>query len=251
VKQLKAYIDFNVPVKEGESAPRSHLGTLGVAQDIPFDGCRTPYATFWRSVRIFGNMPMLGARTLVASTGAVGPFKFESYREVGTRVQNLAAALQAMGLQPKDRVGLYSQNRPEWIIGEQACYANNLVTVPLYDTLGPEAAELIVQQATVSAVICSQEKVASLVEIAAKFPCLTTIIVMPPQPFEAKPAPPKQPKVPQPPTLRIITLKDAEALGAQTAKQFKHTVPGPQDVATFCYTSGTTGPCTHTHTARA
>ena len=35
-----------------------------------------------------------------------------------------------------DRVGLYAMNRPEWIISEYACYAQNLCTVPLYDTLG-------------------------------------------------------------------------------------------------------------------
>lgn len=241
VSQLKSYIDFNAPVKAGESAPRSHLGSPGVAANMLFDGCATPYHTFWRSVKVFANAPCLGARTFVPATGAPGPYKWESYKEVGARVLNLANALKSAGLETKCRVGLYSQNRPEWIIGEQACYANNFITVPLYDTLGPEAAEQIIQQATVSAVICSQEKVPSLIEIASRQPHLTLLIVMPPQPFEAKPAPIKPSKVPQPPTLRIVNMRDAEKSGAATVASFKPTMPAAGDVATFCYTSGTTG----------
>lgn len=33
-------------------------------------------------------------------------------------------------------MGLYSSNRAEWVIAEQACNAYGLVSIPLYDTLG-------------------------------------------------------------------------------------------------------------------
>jgi long-chain acyl-CoA synthetase len=33
-------------------------------------------------------------------------------------------------------IGLYSKNRPEWVIVEQATYAFSNILVPLYDTLG-------------------------------------------------------------------------------------------------------------------
>ena len=95
------------------------------------------------------------------------------------------------------------------------------------------------KQATLQAVICSADKVPSLVEIAARHPCLAVVIVMPPQPFEAKAPAVRAAQVPQPASLRILTLADAEQLGAQTAAAFKHTVPAPDDFCTFCYTSGT------------
>jgi len=157
----------------------------------------------------------------------------------------LCAASRALGLEAQARVGLYSANRPEWVIGEQACFTNNLVTVPLYDTLGPESAEQIVSQATLQAVICSADKVASLVAIAARHPCLRVVIVMPTQPFEAKAtaaaAAQSSSSSSSSSSLRVMSMGEAEQLGAQTAATFTHTAPVATDYCTFCYTSGTTG----------
>lgn len=36
----------------------------------------------------------------------------------------------------------------QWVITEQACYFFSMVTVPLYDTLGPEACSFIISQGT-------------------------------------------------------------------------------------------------------
>jgi acyl-CoA synthetase (AMP-forming)/AMP-acid ligase II len=33
-------------------------------------------------------------------------------------------------------VGIFSINRPEWVIAMEACYAQSLITVPIYETLG-------------------------------------------------------------------------------------------------------------------
>lgn len=132
VSQLKSFIDFSQPPQAGESAPRSHLGSQGVALNTPFGDCTTLYATFWRAVRLNPDEPMLGARTFDATLNKVGAFHFQSYKDVAVRVNNLGAALRALGLEAKARVGLYAANRPEWVIGEQACFANNLITVPLF-----------------------------------------------------------------------------------------------------------------------
>ncbi len=50
-------------------------------------------------------------------------------------------------------IGLYSINRAEWVIAEQACNAYSIVTVPLYDTLGLEAVKYIIGQG-MSATCC-------------------------------------------------------------------------------------------------
>lgn len=52
------------------------------------------------------------------------------------KIKNLGAGLRGLGICEGDKVGIYSINRPEWIIGQQACYAHSFVSVPLYDTLG-------------------------------------------------------------------------------------------------------------------
>jgi len=249
VAALKSYIDFNA-AKPGESAPRSHLGGQGQALNLTIDGAETPYHTWQRAVRLYPDQPCLGARHM-DKMGKVGPYKYDSYKAVNDRVLHLACGLRGLNLASGARIGLYSVNRPEWVIGELACFTNNFVTVPLYDTLGPEAAEQIISQATLSAVICSADKVASLVSIASKHPCLTTIIVMPPQPFEAASASagagrstPTQfvpPSVQLPSHLRIMEMRELEVEGAKGVRTFQPNPPKGSDYATFCYTSGTTG----------
>jgi long-subunit acyl-CoA synthetase (AMP-forming) len=43
-------------------------------------------------------------------------------------------------------VGIYSKNRYEWVIAEQACNAYNMISVPLYDTLGADAVAFVIGQ---------------------------------------------------------------------------------------------------------
>ena len=70
-----------------------------------------------------------------------------------------------MPVEPGSSVGLYASNCASWVVAEQvcdhlyeaivtaknlcflqACYAQSLVTVPLYDTLGPDVVEFISNQ---------------------------------------------------------------------------------------------------------
>lgn len=59
----------------------------------------------------------------------------------------------------KFHVGIYSLNRPEWTITEYAGYAHSLVNVSLYDTLGPDAVEFIVNHANIQIIFASIDKV--------------------------------------------------------------------------------------------
>ena len=40
-------------------------------------------------------------------------------------------------------LGLYSKNREEWVTTDIACMLNGVTSVPLYDTLGKESMEYI------------------------------------------------------------------------------------------------------------
>ena len=282
VERLKSFIDFESPTKKAaESHVRSHLTTQGKAMMLEFEGCQTSYHTFRRAVQRYPHLPCLGVRSLLADgSNRVGPYVFQTYAQVNERIANLAAAMQSFGLEPKARVGLYSVNRPEWIIGEQACYANNFITgwwigklgesvqsrhavtqhgaliflsyfsfllflVPLYDTLGPDAAEQIIEGATLSVVLCSQDKVDSLMKLATKHAHLKYVIVMGEQLFEMTSTVAKKnptpPVTPPPSTCKLITLLDAEKLGSTLVKTFKPIEPTSEDISTLCYTSGTTG----------
>ncbi|NXR96908.1 ACSL6 ligase, partial [Hypocryptadius cinnamomeus] len=74
------------------------------------------------------------------------PYQWLSYKEVAERAEALGSGLLQQGCKPstKQFIGVFAQNRPEWIISELACYTYSMVVVPLYDTLGPGAIRYIV-----------------------------------------------------------------------------------------------------------
>ena len=112
-------------------------------------------------MKISGNNPCLGTRAAL-SDGSAGPYVWQTYNQVNTRLTNFGSGLVGLGLatvrawclltnpgnacmtactcaQQRAFVGLFSQNKAEWVIAEQGCSAYSLVSVPLYDTLGTSA----------------------------------------------------------------------------------------------------------------
>jgi long-chain acyl-CoA synthetase len=83
-----------------------------------------------RAVRYFPN-----------NTATICQGRRQSYRELGRRVQALARALDAQGVQPGDRVAIYLLNSAEFLETVYACFEVGAVVVPLNTRLA--AAELV------------------------------------------------------------------------------------------------------------
>uniref|UniRef100_A0A8C2JU07 Arachidonate--CoA ligase n=1 Tax=Cyprinus carpio TaxID=7962 RepID=A0A8C2JU07_CYPCA len=103
--------------------------------------------------------------------------------QVSSRAEHLGSGLLSQGCQPNPDqfIGVFAQNRPEWIISELACYTYSMVVVPLYDTLGPDAIRYIINTAEISTVICDKaQKAAVLLENVQRgeTPGLKMIILM-------------------------------------------------------------------------
>jgi long-chain acyl-CoA synthetase len=121
----------------------------------------TLYDNFMRGVRLYPKRPCLGERE-VDDNGQAGEYRWQTYAEVAKRFTWFGSGLlELTGLQSGAFVGIYSINRPEWVIVEQACNAYSLVPVPLYDTLGASAVQYIINQADIP-VTCCEPKVLSL-----------------------------------------------------------------------------------------
>uniref|UniRef100_A0A7N6BV16 Arachidonate--CoA ligase n=1 Tax=Anabas testudineus TaxID=64144 RepID=A0A7N6BV16_ANATE len=143
------------------SCRRSALLKDDLLQDFYYENTRTAYDMFQRGLKISGNGPCLGFR----KPGQ--PYQWISYTEVAQQAQELGSGLLAKGCRanPEQFVGIFAQNRPEWMISELACYTYSMAVVPLYDTLGMEAMVHILNLAEISLVICDrEEKAASLLE---------------------------------------------------------------------------------------
>uniref|UniRef100_A0A8C3PPG9 Arachidonate--CoA ligase n=1 Tax=Calidris pygmaea TaxID=425635 RepID=A0A8C3PPG9_9CHAR len=142
-----------------------------------FEDGKTLYEIFQRGLHASGNGNCLGYRK------PNQPYQWLTYKQVLDRCQYLGSGLLQKGCKPSSNqyIGIFAQNRPEWIISEYACYTYSMVAVPLYDTLGPEAIVYIVNKADISIVICDKpEKAQLLLENCEqqKTPGLKTIILM-------------------------------------------------------------------------
>ncbi|XP_074098028.1 long-chain-fatty-acid--CoA ligase 5 isoform X1 [Cotesia typhae] len=192
------------------------------------DDVRTLYDSFRRGAKESNNGQCLGWRD-----GPNKPYQWLNYNETLLRAKNLGSGLLAYGLTPGPQtlVGLYSQNSPEWILTEQACYTYSLVVVPLYDTLGPDACAYIINQAEISLVICEDDKKCNL--LLDKAPrCLRKLVIV----KETRPATIQRAKNRG---VELLRFEDVERTGAQ--KNYPEIPPKPTDLCTICYTSGTTG----------
>ena len=91
----------------------------------------TAYENWQNTVRRFPNNKALGNR-VPDHQGVYGPYQWLTYAQANERVNNFGAGLMHLDLAPdapdkelNDRgcLGIYSKNRVEWVICEQACYA--------------------------------------------------------------------------------------------------------------------------------
>jgi len=73
-----------------------------------------------------------------------GQWQPTTYHEMGDSIRRIARSLLAAGVQPGDRVGIFSENRPEWSLVDFAVLAVGGVTVPIYATnTRPQAAYIV------------------------------------------------------------------------------------------------------------
>jgi long-chain acyl-CoA synthetase len=118
-------------------------------------------------------------------------------------------------------------------IAELSCYQYSFVTVPLYDTLGIEAIEYIINQAEMEFIVASSNKIQVLLDNKHRISGLKHIILSDAIPDGMVDAAAKV-------GLQLHEFKQIEKNGA--AKPCENVIPPkPEDTAIICYTSGTTG----------
>ncbi|XP_064886081.1 long-chain-fatty-acid--CoA ligase 6 isoform X8 [Columba livia] len=217
---------------EGQAgARRSVIGDNPQLLTHYYDDARTMYEVFRRGFSISENGPCLGFRK------PKQPYQWLSYKEVAERAEALGSGLLQQGCKPstKQFIGVFAQNRPEWIISELACYTYSMVVVPLYDTLGPGAIRYIVNTADISTVICDKpEKARILLDHVERreTPGLSSIILM--DPFEKELM-----ERGRCCGVRIQTMQEVEDCGRES--RHVPVPPRPEDLSIVCFTSGTTG----------
>ncbi|KAJ9700289.1 hypothetical protein PVL29_005886 [Vitis rotundifolia] len=155
-----------------------------------------------------------------------------TYGEAGTARSAIGSGLIYYGIPKGSCVGLYFINRPEWLIVDHACSAFSYVSVPLYDTLGPDAVKYIVNHAVLQAIFCVPQTLNSLLSFLSEIPSVRLIVVV-------GGIDEQMPSLPSTTGVEVVSYSKLLNQGRSRPQPF--CPPKPADIATICYTSGTTG----------
>eukprot|EP01125_Pyxidicula_operculata_P021873 TRINITY_DN8715_c0_g1_i1.p1 TRINITY_DN8715_c0_g1~~TRINITY_DN8715_c0_g1_i1.p1 ORF type:complete len:660 (-),score=187.43 TRINITY_DN8715_c0_g1_i1:10-1989(-) len=214
--------------RDGESEVFRHPGAKDGLIKCLDDEILTLHVAFENASKKYPNNNCLGVYK-----ADVDNYQWITYKTAYSRAVNIAAGLINLGLKPgEDKVGIYSQNRLEWVLAQRGIYAYSLCVVPLYDTLGPDACAFIVNQAELKVVLCSGDKVKLLITASDKMPALKTVVHFDKVDEEVSELAAKK-------GVTLVHFSDVEQSGLD--KPVAVVPPKPSDLAVICYTSGTTG----------
>lgn len=219
----------SLEIPNSDGTRQSTLTPEGATLEYVFEEAKTLIEGMERGHKTSDNGPCLGWRD------SDSEYKWLSYKEVIEKYQNISYGLLNAGMKKGQEsfVGIYSQNCVEWVLVEYACYCQSAVVVPLYDTLGPSACTFILNHVDAEFLLCDTEKkVKSILDTKESIPKLRHIIVIQEVGEEVKQLAAQK-------EITLCRLKDIEESGKNNPDSLK--LPSPSDVATVCFTSGTTG----------
>ena len=159
-----------------------------------------------------------------------GKWEAVSSEEFLGRVAGLSSAFVELGVQPGDRVGLFSTNRPEWHTADFAINGAGAVTVPIYFNESPDRMTYILKHCGAKVIfVAGKPQVEKLFFVRGNLPELENIIVA-----DAGGYGPSE-------WLRYETL--VESAGKKDVASYRERASQvlPGQLASIIYTSGTTG----------
>src|SRR5579871_693242 len=162
-----------------------------------------------------------------------------SSHEFGRRVSRIAHALEGFGIRRGDRIGLLSENRPEWPMADMASLLLGAVTVPLYTTLTAEQSAFALSDSGCRAIFLSSDHQLHKVLSILPQTQIENIIVMDPLVFTGDLTPYARKCTTFEQIISNAENPSHDILGAELESRAR--AIAPDDLATIVYTSGTTG----------
>jgi long-chain acyl-CoA synthetase len=155
-----------------------------------------------------------------------GVWRKYSTAEYIDTVNNLSYAFLHLGFKPGDKIGLISNNRPEWNFVDYACLQTGTINTPLYPTISDHDLKHVIAEAEIRYFFVADENHYRKVKSCAEGTALAEIFS-----FE--------------PVKGVRSLKELVEIGkAHPMKKELEAIKSsikPGDMATLIYTSGTTG----------
>jgi long-chain acyl-CoA synthetase len=163
---------------------------------------------------------------------ANGVWENISWKDFGQSLDDLSAALIANGLEPQDKIAIYSNNMPNWTIADIGSQQARIVTVPIYPTNTTKQTSFILQNADAKIVfVGEQAQYDAAVELFAECEMLQLVVAM-------------RSDIQLTDAIPSIGWESFLASGTEPARvelQTRLQQANFDDLLTLIYTSGTTG----------
>jgi long-chain acyl-CoA synthetase len=168
--------------------------------------------------------------------------KIISFKELDEMSDAFACALKDLGVKKGDRVALYLQNIPQFVIGQFGIWKSGGIIVPLNPMYREKELSYYFRDASVQVLVCMESLYGEMVRRVAKETGLKHVVTTSELDF-------LDPKSPLPSILsgveKVKVSKDSDFMKLLERYQGKHPPEvklSRDDVAYLTYTSGTTGP---------
>jgi long-chain acyl-CoA synthetase len=200
---------MEVTATAAEAAPASRVGSRTIADLLPL------------AVRAHGDR-----RAILYEQD--GEWRAKSFAEVGDVVRSLALGLIDLGIEPREKVAILANTRPEWTYCDFAALSVGATVVPIYQTNSAEECHYVLENSDAKAVVVEDaEQLAKVRAIRERCPRLEHVVLIEGAADDA------------------ISLAELAARGAgrdPAEWEERWRAVTPEDVCTIIYTSGTTGP---------
>jgi long-chain acyl-CoA synthetase len=191
---------------------------------MDYDSCRSLPSMFFDQAARLGDKPFLWAKR-------DGRYRSVNWAQAARDVRRLALGLRSLGIARGDRVGLVSENRPEWIIADLAIMTAGAITVPTYVTHTVEDHRQVFANSGARAVFVSKPALSARVLAAAnQVDSVHTVMAIEPAAGQAS-------------AVDLLSWEEMLARGSEQPDDSDETVAAiePDDTACLIYTSGTGG----------
>ena len=191
---------------------------------MDYESCKSLPAMFFEQANRLGDKPFLWSKR-------DGRYRPISWAKAASDVRRLARGLRSLGIGRGERVGLVSENRPEWIITDLAIMSAGAITVPAYVTHTIEDHRHVFANSGARAVVVSKSPLSARVLAAAnQVDAVHTVIAMEPAAGQAS-------------AVDLLSWDEILTRGEDEADDTGELVAAiePDDVACLMYTSGTGG----------
>ncbi|MDE6303719.1 MAG: long-chain fatty acid--CoA ligase [Paramuribaculum sp.] len=158
-----------------------------------------------------------------------------SSADFNDRTSLMAYALETLGLEPQQRVAVFSENRLETLIMDFAIYANRGVTVSIYATSSDEQVEYILRDSgAVVVAVDTAKRLDAVMRVRKNCKDLRHVVVYDRGLAEKYPGEVME-------FGKMLSLGEAATPACRKEVDDRRKSAMPEDMATIIYTSGTTG----------